>query len=439
VDQLRAAGLQPVPVVIHGGDAVSRDQHSGAYRVPKRELVGCVAVLLQTDPSRLLVEDVLQNAKTLQAELLTFKAKISSTGHDSYEAWRERDHDDLVLATALGCWYGDHQAGTPIFADHIFDHHIAKEPLAPNGFAPITRGWALYTIDRAAPFIRQWVYSPITNPPASWRMSVETGASSWLANHNREAFNQDHERLTSDFAIFSLVSFFGPTEFDWQLKTKMYRGKVSGDFFEAHHVSTPRQCTVFREEDLRSRLTVAGDLFQGAPIMLTGGELCLPPQTTLEISAQSVVLRNPICEILFVVDVPGAVRYGKPKTQPTTHEEQYETRVLGFDVKTTFFALRAQHRDSAKYHNWGFTDNRECAGVVRGANLLGRSTEIWNGLEPIPKPVGMKYCGLQDHDASARISRSQHARRHRLAMMCSARYAASPPTPSTKPERRVWR
>jgi hypothetical protein len=27
------------------------------------------------------------------------------TAHDSYEHWRESDHDDLVLATALGCWY----------------------------------------------------------------------------------------------------------------------------------------------------------------------------------------------------------------------------------------------------------------------------------------------------------------------------------------------
>lgn len=27
-----------------------------------------------------------------------------STGHDSYEAWREGDHDDLVLAAALAAW-----------------------------------------------------------------------------------------------------------------------------------------------------------------------------------------------------------------------------------------------------------------------------------------------------------------------------------------------
>ena len=42
---------------------------------------------------------------TLRQELLTFRRKVSlATGHDSYEHWRESDHDDLVLATALACW-----------------------------------------------------------------------------------------------------------------------------------------------------------------------------------------------------------------------------------------------------------------------------------------------------------------------------------------------
>jgi hypothetical protein len=26
--------------------------------------------------------------------------------YDSYSAWREQDHDDLVLAVALACWWG---------------------------------------------------------------------------------------------------------------------------------------------------------------------------------------------------------------------------------------------------------------------------------------------------------------------------------------------
>ncbi len=35
-----------------------------------------------------------------------------STAHDSYEAWREGDHDDLVLAVAMACWAGERFLGT---------------------------------------------------------------------------------------------------------------------------------------------------------------------------------------------------------------------------------------------------------------------------------------------------------------------------------------
>jgi hypothetical protein len=41
-------------------------------------------------------------------ELLNFKVKIDlRTAHDSYEAWRDRTHDDLVFATALAAWWGE--------------------------------------------------------------------------------------------------------------------------------------------------------------------------------------------------------------------------------------------------------------------------------------------------------------------------------------------
>ena len=44
----------------------------------------------------------------LVKELLNFRVKINiSTAHDSYEAWREGDHDDLVLSVALSCWAGE--------------------------------------------------------------------------------------------------------------------------------------------------------------------------------------------------------------------------------------------------------------------------------------------------------------------------------------------
>ena len=44
---------------------------------------------------------------TLIQELSNFKVKITTKGNDTYEAWREGQHDDLVLSVALACWYGE--------------------------------------------------------------------------------------------------------------------------------------------------------------------------------------------------------------------------------------------------------------------------------------------------------------------------------------------
>jgi len=38
----------------------------------------------------------------------TFSSKINlETGHESFMAWREQDHDDLLLALSLCTWWGE--------------------------------------------------------------------------------------------------------------------------------------------------------------------------------------------------------------------------------------------------------------------------------------------------------------------------------------------
>ena len=104
VDLFRQAGLDPVGVLIHGGDKVSRE--GGTWRVPKRDLVGSLQVLFQS--GRLKISKKLPLASVLQSELLTFKVKIDPvTSHDSYSAWREQDHDDLVLSVAMAAWWAE--------------------------------------------------------------------------------------------------------------------------------------------------------------------------------------------------------------------------------------------------------------------------------------------------------------------------------------------
>jgi hypothetical protein len=104
VDLFGQAGLKPVGVLIHGGDKASHEGDS--WRVPKRDLVGVLQVLLQT--GRLKVASKLKLGPVLSEEMLNFRVLIDPmTAHDSYSAWREEDHDDLVLSVALAAWYGE--------------------------------------------------------------------------------------------------------------------------------------------------------------------------------------------------------------------------------------------------------------------------------------------------------------------------------------------
>jgi len=76
------------------------------WRVLKRELASAVQVLLQN--GLLAIRSALQFAPVLKSELQGFKAEITASGHDTYEAWRDGEHDDLVLALAMACWFAEH-------------------------------------------------------------------------------------------------------------------------------------------------------------------------------------------------------------------------------------------------------------------------------------------------------------------------------------------
>jgi hypothetical protein len=102
-DLLKTKGLRFKAVTITGGDEVHA-VGGGRYRVPKRDLVGALEVAFHT--GRLKIAESMELWPTLKKELLNFKRKINlKTAHDSYEHWRESDHDDLVLAAALACWW----------------------------------------------------------------------------------------------------------------------------------------------------------------------------------------------------------------------------------------------------------------------------------------------------------------------------------------------
>jgi len=101
VDLFKDAHLDPIAITITGGDTVSRDGNH--YRVPKRDLVTTTQVAMQQ--GHLKFAATLPSLAILKAELSAFTYKLSNAGHDSYADWREREHDDLVLAVALAVWY----------------------------------------------------------------------------------------------------------------------------------------------------------------------------------------------------------------------------------------------------------------------------------------------------------------------------------------------
>jgi hypothetical protein len=105
VDMIRDAGLyaQLSPVLITAGHATTYGE-DGAWHVPKKELVSTLQVLLQG--ARLKIARV-PDREVLVKELLAFRVKVTAAGNETFESWRERDHDDLVLAVALAAWMAE--------------------------------------------------------------------------------------------------------------------------------------------------------------------------------------------------------------------------------------------------------------------------------------------------------------------------------------------
>lgn len=92
------------PVLITGGNSAAMSD-DGCWHVAKVQLVSVLQILLQA--RRLKVAPALPLAELLTKELQNFRVKITASANETYEAWREGDHDDLVLSAALACWFAE--------------------------------------------------------------------------------------------------------------------------------------------------------------------------------------------------------------------------------------------------------------------------------------------------------------------------------------------
>lgn len=102
VDLLREADLdcRMRPVIITGGDLERME--GGYYRVPKRDLVTGVQVMLER--GELKIAAGIAEGELLVKEMAEMRVKVTLSGREQYGAWREGTHDDMVLAVALACW-----------------------------------------------------------------------------------------------------------------------------------------------------------------------------------------------------------------------------------------------------------------------------------------------------------------------------------------------
>ncbi|MBM3740359.1 MAG: hypothetical protein FJW39_31780 [Acidobacteria bacterium] len=87
-------------LAITGG--VTPSFSSGVHNVPKTELLSKLRIWIETGV--LEVAAALPHATRLRDELLNLRRDISRSG-ETFEPAHSRQHDDLVMALALACWF----------------------------------------------------------------------------------------------------------------------------------------------------------------------------------------------------------------------------------------------------------------------------------------------------------------------------------------------
>jgi hypothetical protein len=100
-DLLRGSIQHLVPVTITSTGSATL--HNGRHHVPKEQLAQVLSVLLEGE--KLHCVRRLPLAQTLYDEFRNFEVKVRPNGRESFGAFKDGTHDDLVMSVALACWY----------------------------------------------------------------------------------------------------------------------------------------------------------------------------------------------------------------------------------------------------------------------------------------------------------------------------------------------
>jgi len=104
LDLFRKMIPRAIGVYITGGNDFNKD--GNIYYVPKKHLATNLQVIMQG--KRLAFGRNIPELKNLKEELMNFQYKINdTTGHVTFEHWRESQKDDMVLSIAIALWYSE--------------------------------------------------------------------------------------------------------------------------------------------------------------------------------------------------------------------------------------------------------------------------------------------------------------------------------------------
>jgi len=123
VDMLRRCSSASLRAVVFTSGEHETQPEYNVHRVPKRDLVQSLEVVLQARRLESVPDCPLQ--ADLKAELAAFDFSISASGHDRYEG-AKGSHDDLVMALCLAVWWGERQSAGDAFAE--YERRVTQYP-----------------------------------------------------------------------------------------------------------------------------------------------------------------------------------------------------------------------------------------------------------------------------------------------------------------------
>ena len=129
VDFMREDGMSPIGIYCTSGKDVGKKDYG--YTVPKEELVTYTQLVIARGLlkfSKGLKKDVI---KQLLHEVQTFKEKVTKNKNSTYEAMREEDHDDVLFALMLNCWWA--------LKSHGHSINVIKNKRQPGDYNPYDR------------------------------------------------------------------------------------------------------------------------------------------------------------------------------------------------------------------------------------------------------------------------------------------------------------